>query len=232
MSRSCSTEPADHPRIRGEHAAVYQLGRHVAGIIPAYAGSTIAAHAAALALWGSSPHTRGALPAQRPCPSATGDHPRIRGEHRSARLARLRQGGIIPAYAGSTVIFCPESACLAGSSPHTRGAPRKRPELKLAFRDHPRIRGEHPPLIKPRMLSSGIIPAYAGSTKLTWSRMEVKAGSSPHTRGAPRRGVCSSITRRDHPRIRGEHFVPSVVLCQRLGIIPAYAGSTLPQSWL
>ena len=143
MSRSCSTEPADHPRIRGEHAAVYQLGRHVAGIIPAYAGSTIAAHAAALALWGSSPHTRGALPAQRPCPSATGDHPRIRGEHRSARLARLRQGGIIPAYAGSTSHGSAHGFDSTGSSPHTRGAPLSSAPNRPAWRDHPRIRGEH-----------------------------------------------------------------------------------------
>ena len=111
---------------------------------------------------GSSPHTRGALSGMkvvigviRIIPAyagstnmgaemwkAAGDHPRIRGEHRSdpfslcfpmgssphTRGARpgdgRRQGrlGIIPAYAGST--------CRA-------------PRQAAAAWDHPRIRGEH-----------------------------------------------------------------------------------------
>ena len=90
----------DHPRIRGEHDAVF-LDR-----IP---------------LTGSSPHTRGALPLWAPLRTTSriipayagsthhfplhrsfrGDHPRIRGEHFRGT------GGNVP---------------YAGSSPHTRGA--------------------------------------------------------------------------------------------------------------
>ena len=51
-------------------------------------------------------------------------------------------------------------------------------------------------------------------------------GSSPHTRGAPGRPPCSGRTRRDHPRIRGEHLPCSSRLRTPCGIIPAYAGST------
>ena len=115
------TPQKDHPRIRGEHADIAERfpdhegssphtrgaqGRHNSrgrglGIIPAYAGSTRS------------------CPARRPPAS---DHPRIRGEHRvheglhagslgsspHTRGAPQRQvdpvqdGGIIPAYAGST----------------------------------------------------------------------------------------------------------------------------------
>ena len=234
---------ADHPRIRGEHAAKARDE---------------------LSLTGSSPHTRGALqlvyfgvvgagiiPAYagstqvgRILTYVAPDHPRIRGEHR-------RQGLIV----GQG----------AGSSPHTRGAPpeaagqdRKR-RIIPAYAgstggrvqgdrtgwDHPRIRGEH----RERR-------SYGA-----W-----RVGSSPHTRGAP--GVAlgvvphtgiipayagstpvpggSSATRRDHPRIRGEHPTTSSPgsstggssphtrgarggswwpgRCR--GIIPAYAGST------
>ena len=153
---------------------------------------------------GSSPHTRGALPAgnaefpQRriipayagstPAPGAPSapytDHPRIRGEHMAS-----------PTSKNSNV----------GSSPHTRGAHRKRLTFSRAFRiipayagstrcrrrprgrsrDHPRIRGEH---ALRRFVDKGT------------------QGSSPHTRGAPR---------------------PSLPRLQVLGIIPAYAGSTL-----
>ena len=152
---------ADHPRIRGEH--------------PPHRGDKV--H-----LRGSSPHTRGALlrhqhverrqgiiPAyagstSRPSRSASppSDHPRIRGEHTCPGCTRRM---------------------LCGSSPHTRGARRRRIRLPRRARiipayagstrrassgmglgsDHPRIRGEHPGVNR-----NGRGPA----------------GSSPHTRGA------------------------------------------------
>ena len=111
--------------------------------------------------------------------------------------------------------------------------------------DHPRIRGEHRPSAEGgarrqgssphtrgahRLLyydtdSVGIIPAYAGST-VTWT--------------------AASISRTDHPRIRGEHCLPRLGSLRDSGssphtrgaryreigfetidrIIPAYAGST------
>ena len=95
-------------------------------------------------------------------------------------------------------------ACAAGSSPRMRGARRGLHGLKLC---------------------AGIIPAYAGSTKVWVKLMPV---------------------RRDHPRVCGEHHVqvhagarlqgssprmrgaPAVfdALQDKAGIIPAYAGST------
>ena len=172
----------DHPRIRGEHARrMYNRGE----------------------LYGSSPHTRGALCLHRrhrarrriipayagstsfsaQSPLSKSDHPRIRGEHERPRVV-LRHP--------------------AGSSPHTRGAQRS----AHAGHDHVRI-----------------IPAYAGSTRCAASSTRVLrdhprirgehfgthrvpidvSGSSPHTRGAPDRGQAGQS-------------------CD--GIIPAYAGST------
>ena len=117
-SASCR---GDHPRIRGEHAS---------------------ATASSCKSPGSSPHTRGAptmaalvVAAVRIIPAYAGstfdklflcgpgtDHPRIRGEHlcRKARARRQK-----------------------GSSPHTRGARRRRRTTETSRR---------------------IIPAYAGST--------------------------------------------------------------------
>ena len=76
--------------------------------------------------------------------------------------------GIIPAYAGSTKPIRAHAHIPPGSSPHTRGAQRRR------IGDQMRAR---------------IIPAYAGST--------------PFTAAPPRMD-------RDHPRIRGEHFLMMV----------------------
>ena len=172
----------------------------------------------------SSPHTRGA-------PLAT-----------VVEEIRMR---IIPAYAGSTTVFIVNRKIAEGSSPHTRGAPPvpgSRPEARM---DHPRIRGEHvqcfveafavggssphtrgaPQHPRPQPGWRGIIPAYAGSTHRAHQRQ-----SDPE----------------DHPRIRGEHSLPAPagpqlggssphtrgallvdpVRVRRVGIIPAYAGST------
>ena len=154
---------------------------------------------------------------------ASGSSPHTRGALR-LRIPKPSKPGIIPAYAGST---------------SRRTAPRTRP------RDHPRIRGEHSILYwagwkftgssphtrgarKVKIFNpacNGIIPAYAGST---WSR---------RSRPWPTR---------DHPRIRGEHFILGEPAKRRMGssphtrgalrlhlannalqgIIPAYAGST------
>ena len=225
-SRStCRPSPRDHPRIRGEHMPLTRVRTmssgssphtrgarappdHVQGhgwIIPAYAGSTLGRLSRA--------------------PTGT-DHPRIRGEHiqkqsadstgkgssphtRGAPRVESRRGilgGIIPAYAGSTVGGNTADRVIQGSSPHTRGAPS---------------RGSH------TSAWTGIIPAYAGSTNLPTAGDDKAA---------------------DHPRIRGEHWSPRTwrhaepgssphtrgahpvgfVHGGRIGIIPAYAGSTGP----
>ena len=238
----------DHPRIRGEHV---MPSRNVNGVT------------------GSSPHTRGALDLLEILPFDDGiipayagstrlrpgnvephwDHPRIRGEHwRPSSAKRVSVGssphtrgarecgesnvagaGIIPAYAGSTPDWrgsihrekdhprirgehtsgMSSSSCRGGSSPHTRGA---HVEVRVLRR------------------AGGIIPAYAGSTKVR---------DSPQVR------------HKDHPRIRGEHVfvgrerdhgdgssphtrgarVPAGPGPVRVRIIPAYAGSTR-RSWL
>ena len=214
---------ADHPRIRGEHDSL----------------STEKFRAR-----GSSPHTRGAQPTARPerglhgiIPAYAGstvaeipgkivkaDHPRIRGEH-TLVVSRLH--------------------LMPGSSPHTRGAPSEAYGTASNPADHPRIRGEHPGIPSHKWGSFRIIPAYAGSTpwfidsrgwladhpRIRGEHVAqipgkvVKAGSSPHTRGARRsRGLRRHRGRiipayagstpagaglrpapGDHPRIRGEH---------------------------
>ena len=134
----------DHPRIRGEHRRGAADNDRRGGIIPAYAGSTATHVLPRYGVWGSSPHTRGALGtcayiryslsgssphtrgALEPCANAlepSGDHPRIRGEHLEATKVMNNTVGIIPAYAGSTRAGFTVSRQTTGSSPHTRGAP-------------------------------------------------------------------------------------------------------------
>ena len=176
--------------------------------------------------------------------SCLGDHPRVCGEHEqcappvvvlvgsSPRMRgtlrrafrKFRRLGIIPAYAGNTMMT---------------------PRLTTATWDHPRVCGEHDPLVpsvcdvlgsSPRMRGTlgrrvvglclvGIIPAYAGNTT-------ARNASTKAKRDHPR--VCGEHSRRgsaglsfggSSPRMRGTLDVELVghVLA---GIIPAYAGNT------
>ncbi len=243
---SCCSRTWDHPRIRGEHPHRPEDVEAAPRIIPAYAGSTSKSKSKRKESVGSSPHTRGAL-----CPGtsrAVGeeDHPRIRGEHDGLDEPTVEVGGIIPAYAGSTEGRGRGVRCGRGSSPHTRGAREDQALGRGLHQDHPRIRGEHLLLGAAVAQLQGIIPAYAGSTAGARVRCVTRGGSSPHTRGAPRRWPPPYPCRRDHPRIRGEHvkaarstvfmsgssphtrgaLVRRLEYVGYLGIIPAYAGST------
>ena len=192
-------------------------------IIPAYAGSTSGSFATrgsardhprirgehcqrssvAPPIWGSSPHTRGAPPA-RPSESIL---VRIIPAYAGSTWTRLRSGsgsGDHPRIRGEHPSPQESTPPPGGSSPHTRGALGRRAGLGRRRR---------------------IIPAYAGSTWVFFSRVRIvkdhprirgehvgvsalwriHAGSSPHTRGAPPRRYC---------------------LGALAGIIPAYAGST------
>ena len=134
--------PGSSPHTRGAHQRAPVCERHQ-GIIPAYAGSTVAEQCTH---W------------------VTSDHPRIRGEHYTGYIGsreRIRiipayagstrrrprvypiSSRIIPAYAGSTPASHPLAARVAGSSPHTRGARRFIEDDSEEDEDHPRIRGEH-----------------------------------------------------------------------------------------
>ena len=153
-------------------------------IIPAYAGST---HRAAAEYRGQ------------------GDHPRIRGEHFPLILAvepseissphtrgalsrawpRRRPGGIIPAYAGST-LFSLDAIHQTRDHPRIRGEHGRGPSRELSSRgSSPHTRGALAGRAIPRLVYR-IIPAYAGSTEDM---------------------ICPITFQTDHPRIRGEHRV-------------------------
>ena len=77
------------------------------GIIPAYAGNTLATCPIHLGTW---------------------DHPRVCGEHLQVRYHRGDGNGIIPAYAGNTSDFELFDAVDRGSSPRMRGTRHRRGE--------------------------------------------------------------------------------------------------------
>ncbi len=160
----------------------------------------------------------------RTSPRSQGSSPHSRGAL-FCPMVGWETAGIIPAFAGST---SPASACPGAEWDH----PRIRGEHgafnglgKAAEGSSPHSRGAHRPGDR-RERPPGIIPAFAGSTGRTSTRT-----------AAPR----------DHPRIRGEHYLQEAPVFTDVGssphsrgapnllvrkgalmrIIPAFAGSTL-----
>ena len=182
LMRRVVSAPRDHPRIRGEHrqdkeSAMDRSGSSphtrgaqrvatglstITGIIPAYAGSTMAATRPSTPLAGSSPHTRGAQADQRrdrerariipayagstPAGPARGsrspDHPRIRGEHGKARELRFHTPGSSPHTRGARPPARPPPGAGRIIPAYAGSTPLAVPE-DVHVRDHPRIRGEH-----------------------------------------------------------------------------------------
>ena len=210
------------PHVRG--APVRKVSINVShGIIPACAGSTV------MPTWTIT---------------KLGDHPRMCGEHISAksfpvmsggssphvRGARVRrnvgdvQRGIIPACAGSTII---------------------RILNIMTFRDHPRMCGEHLATLDALVLSVGSSPHVRGAHRFLKVFSE-SCGIIPACAGSTKWDSYGINGWRDHPRMCGEHVdettpdysdvgsSPHVrgAQCVRQsttpspGIIPACAGST------
>ena len=153
-----------------------------------------------------------------------GSSPLTRGAHSLDELPEVA-GGIIPAYAGSTELL-----------------------LSNAWdaRDHPRLRGEHRESALPENHVLGSSPLTRGA-RVHCEAHGLGCGIIPAYAGSTNAKLMPCTSRRDHPRLRGEHArkstsftVPSgsspltrgALLAMGnnggiVGIIPAYAGSTI-----
>ena len=211
-----------HPRIRGERSQ--------------RAPRTLATS-------GSSPHTRGTIPAPPPpstrsrfipayagnAPfggSSTGEkavHPRIRGERTGGQTA-------LPS--------------IIGSSPHTRGTPHPDAKCRPPLRFIPAYAGNATtrlPVSRPR----SVHPRIRGERQFVMTPVSTSIGSSPHTRGtlsssrqsshhcrfipayAGNARRTPSLRRRAtvHPRIRGERGNRARSLCSDCGSSPHTRGT-------
>ena len=193
---------ADHPRVRGEHAAFVSLGEPHPGSSPRARGTRCgrnrsrSAHRIIPACAGNTFPKDGN---HEPLP----DHPRVRGEH--AQRAT-------------------DPVVVVGSSPRARGTPEPEREGRSRGRiipacagntwcsprwrwrrtDHPRVRGEHQR--DPHLLA----PAVGSSPRARGTRREPSARATRHRiipacAGNTTQGHKGRPSPPDHPRVRGEH---------------------------
>ncbi len=272
------------PRVRGaDPLALVCVPQD--GIIPACAGSSRCSPPRA-SCWGDHPRACGEQAVSDEADrDVTGSSPRVRGAA-VKRPQQRREGGIIPARAGSRI---PYEWVDGPKRDHPRAYGEQlngEDPVKQAEGSSPRVRGAGLPAARGDQ-QEGIIPARAGSRaqpdyprRYVWDhpracgeqpgmreRRDGFLGSSPRVRGAgqgrrlrhgaggiiPARAGSSRSTCRtssqpwDHPRACGEQNPPVVVadgnvgssprvrgadvmsnvIWNRLGIIPARAGSSL-----
>ena len=191
------------PLTRGKPEAPASAGE-AGGLIPAHAGKTPRASA---------------------CRGRSRAHPRSRGENRYLVNRRLRRrgsspltrgkrerhlasrldNGLIPAHAGKTHVSRPEQSP-ARAHPRSRGENDATQKFADTLKgSSPLTRGKHTPREASRA-PVRLIPAHAGKT------------GSPMQR---------SVSRRAHPRSRGENRVPMSAGCAPVGSSPLTRGKPL-----
>ena len=167
---------------------------------------------------GEHPH----MPKKRS--SKEGSSPRMRGTPHILRNLCLRQG-IIPAYAGNTRMSA-YSRAAQRDHPRVCGEHRAQQQVELGFEgSSPRMRGTQalPYVDRTRC---GIIPAYAGNTRIASFRFR-KTWDHPRVCGEHKDcPYADTYWRGSSPRMRGT-LASEFSRTERTGIIPAYAGNTV-----
>ena len=210
------------PHVRGALSQLQCPCRWL-GIIPACAGSTRTLRGFRTGRW-DHPRMCGEHYVHRPqLDWDVGSSPHVRGARCFATVF-LDGFGIIPACAGST---CPSrpSAATAGDHPRMCGEHRICCQsCKISTGSSPHVRGA---LVQDFLqgLSTGIIPACAGST-VSWRIRRPPCRDHPRMCGEHNRGSSFGQSHKgSSPHVRGARQACDDAL-QESGIIPACAGST------
>ena len=193
------------------------------GLIPAHAGKTTRCTLSGAAC-AAHPRSRGengetSLPSR----AAAGSSPLTRGKHISLHLEIL-QLGLIPAHAGKTA-GCEPARAASPAHPRSRGENDEGdPSEAGASGSSPLTRGK-PRKGRVRPHGIGLIPAHAGKT-LADGEPRRGPGAHPRSRGENATNRLSQISAGgSSPLTRGKRS--TVILFSNLtGLIPAHAGKT------
>ena len=131
------------------------------------------------------------------------DHPRVRGEHRKSASTRPRPRGSSPRARGTPAIHIITQVFL-GIIPACAGNTERLQFDPAGGGDHPRVRGEHDPVIYTDLNDWGSSPRARGTLQ-TDALIDLDAGIIPACAGNTNffRGIVQGSG--DHPRVRGEH---------------------------
>ena len=193
--------------MRGTHACRFGRMRGT-GIIPAYAGNTRRLSS---------------------CQKCNRDHPRVCGEHGRYPMARRIGLGSSPRMRGTHGQHFNQFHVL-GIIPAYAGNTRSALAWHTSMRDHPRVCGEHLFEDRKRILERGSSPRMRGTLKRVHACGGLR-GIIPAYAGNTVLTTRNTRSRRDHPRVCGEHSTDEIEKAASMGSSPRMRG-TLPQRHL
>ena len=194
----------DHPRLRGEHRCGGASWTWFSGsppparAAPTSSTSTSKCPGITPACAGS---TRQALRRAR----AVSDHPRLRGEHTSARIVVAPYWGSPPPARGARR-RARRSCRVLGITPACAGSTTRVQRSCAMHSDHPRLRGEHATGATMSTTVTGSPPPARGARCRSVTG-HVVVGITPACAGSAEPHTCRFVPDADHPRLRGEHAI-------------------------
>ena len=229
--------------MRGEHSSHAITSSRVGGSSPHARGAPPPLHAPDPGR-GIIPACAGSTPSRPILTGTVRDHPRMRGEHRLACSTPIERQGSSP-HARGALERGRHRRNWRGIIPACAGSTARAPWCNWRLRDHPRMRGEHTSRLCSLWQSLGSSPHARGAPRAC-RHAACQAGIIPACAGSTSTPRWSATTRRDHPRMRGEHLdakveryheegssphargapITTVHHNRTCGIIPACAGST------
>ena len=193
--------PGSSPHVRGARNRDY-CRRLDYGIIPACAGSTRVRSS------GSSPNR---------------DHPRMCGEHAPSRMPLARAAGSSPHVRGALFVHRLEYSN-RGIIPACAGSTWCWTIREQVAGDHPRMCGEHSASMRTAAPASGSSPHVRGARGGGLNDVD-HDGIIPACAGSTTSFCSACVSRRDHPRMCGEHWSSKTVVCFRSGSSPHVRGA-------
>ena len=199
----------DHPRVCGEHLIPHLATSFGVGSSPRVRG-TPEAFDAFMPYGGIIPACAGNTGRPHSPLAATGDHPRVCGEHELPELRQAAIRGSSPRVRGT-----PSGNVVAqrstGIIPACAGNTSPEPPATCSPRDHPRVCGEHVAVYVPVVPFGGSSPRVRGTQRMCFV-CDTRLSIIPACAGNTRREGRSVRRSRDHPRVCGEHSPPRSTL--------------------
>ena len=218
---ACCPAAAVHPRVRGDHAVVDDVGEVGEGPPPRTRGPH-AQDRGACQGYRSTPAYAGTTPIGPPTSIALRVHPRVRGDHLLEDRRPAADPGPPPRTRG------PRDKGWIGPGgtkvhPRVRGDQLAHEAAMSCRQVHPRVRGDHYVL---RGRSGAIVgpPPRTRGPRLRSQRDQERARSTPAYAGTTLRMSTTAETITVHPRVRGDHGIGTARTPFRIGPPPRTRG--------
>ena len=219
MTRSART---DHPRVSGEHAEHLRNEAGMSGSPPRQRGARPRRGRPERGLR-ITPASAGSTPTEAGTRAKESDHPRVSGEHKATAYAAQPGDGSPPRQRGARRAGQPRVRRI-GITPASAGSTADATGAGRPCSDHPRVSGEHAAFPRPRACRVGSPPRQRGALYLSCRippKLRITPASAGSTAPRPRAPAGSA----DHPRVSGEHEVPTSSIDPTNGSPPRQRGA-------